>query len=70
MNEVDLDAVDPKELNQLVYDQVVHGSGCDPKEAFKGIYQKLIGRDQGPRLPGFMKELGRERLNELLGAWN
>ena len=70
VNEVDLDAVDPKELNQLVYDQVVHGSGCDPKEAFKGIYQKLIGRDQGPRLPGFMKELGRERLNELLGAWN
>jgi len=70
VNEVDLDAIEPKDLNQLIYDKVVHGTGCDPKEAFKGVYQKLIGRDQGPRLPGFIKELGRERLNELLGAWN
>lgn len=69
VREVDLDAIEPKDLNQLIYDKVVHGTGCDPKEAFKGIYQKLIGRDQGPRLPGFIKELGRERLNELLGAW-
>jgi lysyl-tRNA synthetase class 1 len=69
VNEVDLETVDPKDLNQLIYDKVIHASGCDPKEAFKGIYQKFIGRDQGPRLPGFLKELGRDRVNELLGAW-
>jgi lysyl-tRNA synthetase class 1 len=66
VNEVNLETVDPKDLNQLIYDKVIHASGCDPKEAFKAIYQKFIGRDQGPRLPGFLKELGRERVNELL----
>ena len=70
VSEVDLEFVEPKDLNQLIYDKVVHGTGCDPKEAFKGIYQKLIGRDQGPRLPAFIKELGRERLKELLGSWS
>lgn len=69
VKEVDLQTIEPKDLNQLIYDKVVHGTGIDGKEAFKGIYQKLIGRDQGPRLPGFLKEVGRDRVLELLGHW-
>jgi len=63
---VDLEQVDAKELNQMIYDEAIRGSGCDGKEFFTATYQKLIGRDQGPRLPGFLKEIGRERLLELL----
>jgi lysyl-tRNA synthetase class 1 len=66
VTEIDLDAVAPKDLNQLIYDRAIHGVSCDPKDAFRAIYQRLISRDQGPRLPGFLKEIGRERLLELL----
>jgi lysyl-tRNA synthetase class 1 len=62
----DLDAIDPKVLNQAVYDQAIHGTGVDPKAFFIAVYQRLISRDQGPRLPGFLKEIGKEKLLELL----
>ncbi len=62
----DLDVVDPKELNQKIYDDVIRGVPCDAKEFFSTVYQKLIGRDQGPRLPSFLKEIGKERLLSLL----
>ena len=62
----DLDAIEPKDLNQAIYDRAVHGASVDPKEFFVVVYQRLIGRDQGPRLPGFLKEIGREKLLELL----
>ncbi len=62
----DLDAIAPKDLNQLIYDRAIHGAEIDSKEFFTAVYRKLIGRDQGPRLPGFLKEIGRERLLELL----
>lgn len=61
-------ALAPTELNQAIYDRAIHGSGAEPMAFFRVVYQKLIGRDQGPRLPGFLKEIGRERLLELLGA--
>lgn len=62
----DLDAIDPKELNQAIYDQAITASGVDGKEFFSAVYQSLIGRDQGPRLPGFLKEIGKAKLLELL----
>jgi lysyl-tRNA synthetase class 1 len=62
----DLDAIDPKDLNQAIYDRVIHGAGVDGKAFFSAVYQRLIGRDQGPRLPGFLKEIGKEKLLELL----
>ncbi len=62
----DLVAIEPKELNQSIYDHVINAAGCDGKAFFTAVYQRLIGRDQGPRLPGFLKEIGKERLLELL----
>jgi lysyl-tRNA synthetase, class I len=61
-----LDEIAPKELNQAIYDTAIHGAEVDPKDFFKVVYQHLINRDQGPRLPGFLKEIGKERLLELL----
>lgn len=62
----DLDAIEAKDLNQKIYDDVIRGVGVDAKDFFRVVYQKLIGRDQGPRLPGFIKEIGADRIGELL----
>jgi len=62
----DLDEIDSKQLNQAIYDDAIRGAECDPKEFFQAVYQQLISRDQGPRLPSFLKEVGKERLLELL----
>lgn len=66
IDETDLDQIDGKDLNQKIYDDIIRGVGCDSKEFFKVVYQKLISRDQGPRLPSFLKELGKEKLLNLL----
>lgn len=66
LDKIDLDSIEAKELNQLIYDDVIRGVGIDAKHCFQGIYKRLINRDQGPRLPGFVKEIGRERLLQLL----
>ena len=62
----DLERIEAKDLNQKIYDEVVHAAEVDPKEFFTTVYRHLIGRDQGPRLPGFLKEIGQEKLVELL----
>ena len=62
----DLEAIDAKDLNQKIYDDVIRKTECDAKAFFTVVYRKLISRDQGPRLPSFLKEIGRERLMELL----
>lgn len=66
IKEIDLESITPKELNQLLYDKAIHPAECEPKSFFKAVYQKLILRDQGPRLPSFLKEVGEERLLHLL----
>ena len=66
IQEVDLNQIDPKDLNQAIYDRAIHATGCEGKDFFHAVYQRLISRDQGPRLPGFLKEIGKEKLVELL----
>lgn len=66
IKQIDLDKMEAKELNELIWKHMIHESGIDAKEAFSLVYQSLIGRDQGPRLPSFLKEIGRERLLVLL----
>ena len=63
---VDLEAIESKELNQKIYDDVIHGAEVEAKEFFPVVYQKLINRDRGPRLPSFLKEIGKSRLLELI----
>ena len=66
IQQIDLCQISPKELNELIWDRAIRGVGCEPAEVFRAIYQKLINRSQGPRLPGFLKEIGQEKLLELL----
>lgn len=66
LEDIDLETIDPKNLNQMIYDRAIRGVGCEPKEFFEAVYLKLINREQGPRLPTFLKEIGRDRVLELL----
>ena len=63
---VDLDTIEANDLNQKIYDDVIRATDVDAKEFFQAVYQKLISRDKGPRLPSFLKEIGRDRLLNLL----
>ncbi|SMF50096.1 lysine--tRNA ligase [Pseudobacteriovorax antillogorgiicola] len=62
----DLDAILPKDLNQKIYDDVIRKVDIEAKHCFQAVYMKLINREQGPRLPGFLKELGKERILKLI----
>ena len=62
----DIDAIEAKDLNQKIYDDVIRATEIDGKHFFSAIYRKLINREQGPRLPGFVKELGKERIIKLI----
>jgi lysyl-tRNA synthetase class 1 len=66
IEQCDLADISPKDLNQKIYDEVIRATEIQPKEFFQVVYQKLISREQGPRLPSFLKEIGRERLLQLL----
>lgn len=66
IQKVELPSIETKALNQLIFDEVLHVSGCDSKEFYAAVYQRLISRDQGPRLPGFLKEIGKEKVLELI----
>jgi lysyl-tRNA synthetase class 1 len=63
-----LDALGEKALSEALY-AVAHGLALEPKALFQAVYQALIGRNQGPRLTSFMKIIGRERLERILGAY-
>lgn len=66
LSQTDLATMDTKSINEALWAHVVNQVSCEPKEVFTAIYLKLIGRDQGPRLPSFLQEIGTERLLELL----
>lgn len=66
LDEVDLETVEEKALTNLIWEKIIKGTGSDSKDAFQTIYRVLMNRDQGPRLPSFLKEIGKERLLELI----
>lgn len=63
-----MDGMEEKEFSTALYD-VAAECGLQPKELFVSVYQALIGKDQGPRLAGFMKTIGKERLQTILSGY-
>ena len=57
-----------KECQQAMYD-IATGLGIEAKALFTALYHALIAKDQGPRLAGFMRIIGRERLAKILGVY-
>ena len=63
-----MDALDEKAFSTALYD-IAHACSLEPKALFTAVYRALIGKDQGPRLAGFMKIIGKERLAQLLSFY-
>ena len=62
----DLESLDSKVINELLWEHVVNQVSCESKDVFQALYQCLVGKDKGPRLPGFIKELGSDTVLSLL----
>jgi lysyl-tRNA synthetase class 1 len=59
---------DEKGIQELVY-EVSRGNGVEPKEFFPVMYRILVGKEKGPRLGGFIKTIGKERVVSLLSLY-
>lgn len=54
-----------KSLSDKIY-AIAAEAGVESKDLFQVMYQALIGKDQGPRLAGFLMTIGRERLLSIM----
>ena len=61
----ELAEIDEKILAEKIY-QAAQDNGIDPKDFFTIMYRILLGKEKGPRLAGFLKILGTERVISLL----
>lgn len=57
-----------KECQQAMYD-IATEMGLEAKSLFDALYNALIAKAQGPRLGGFLRIIGKEKLLSLLGAY-
>ena len=57
--------LDEKGWQDKIY-QIATDTNLDAKQLFVQIYRALIGKDQGPRLAGFLKIIGQDKLLQLL----
>lgn len=55
-----------KALHEKMY-EFIHEDEVNPQEAFTLLYKKLIGKEKGPKLAGFMRTIGKDRVLQLLG---
>lgn len=56
----------PEQIHEQLYKDLIHGNNRDPGEVFSVIYRALIGRNRGPKLAGFLAELGGDKVLGLL----
>ncbi len=64
----EMDGMDEKAFSTALYG-VAAECGLEPKQLFVAVYRALISKDQGPRLAGFMKTIGREKLERILSVY-
>ena len=57
--------IQDKECQQAMYD-IATDMGIDAKQLFTALYQAVVAKDQGPRLGGFFRIIGKERLEKIL----
>ena len=63
-----LDKYDEKALAEELY-AVAEKAGMDSKDMFTLFYNVLIGKEKGPRLAGFIKTCGKEKVLPILKAY-
>lgn len=57
-----------KALHEKMYEFINEDDGLDPQQAFQVLYHLLISKEKGPKLAGFIREIGKERVLGLLKA--
>ena len=57
-----------KQCAEAIY-RAAEKAGIESKSLFRIAYQALIGKDQGPRLAGFLRTVDKQRLLDILGAY-
>lgn len=58
---------DDKALHEKMY-EMIHAAELEPMEVFTLLYKKLIGLEKGPKLAGFIRTIGKERVLKLIIA--
>ena len=53
-----------KELHEKLY-EMIHKVELQPSEAFTLLYGILISKEKGPKLAGFMRIIGKEKIASL-----
>ncbi len=56
---------DDKALHEKMY-EMIHSLELEPMEIFTLLYKKLINLEKGPKLAGFIRTIGKERVINLL----
>ncbi len=59
------DALSDKEINDSIY-ACAREASVEPKDFFRALYLRLVGKERGPRLGTFFTILGKERVLEYL----
>jgi lysyl-tRNA synthetase class 1 len=62
------DSYDEKSLNDYIYD-VARAHEVEPKDFFPLLYQALIRKEKGPKVAGFLKTIGRDKLLSILSEY-
>jgi lysyl-tRNA synthetase class 1 len=57
-----------KSIAEAIY-AAAGAAGVDSKTLFRAAYQALVGKDQGPRLAGFLGTLGKEKVLAILASY-
>ena len=63
-----LDECTEKEFSNYIY-QAAGDNGLENPDFFRIVYLALIGKEKGPKLAGFVKICGREKVSEILGRY-
>ena len=54
-----------KELHEKMY-EIIKAEDLSPAEAFGPLYKIIISKEKGPKLAGFIRTIGKERVLKLL----
>lgn len=63
-----LETMSEKEIQDEIY-AIARNSSLEPKDFFVTLYRVLVDAEKGPRLGGFLKTLGRERVLAILARY-
>jgi len=62
------DNLDPEKIQQIIYETSKQNEEL-PRKIFKLMYKMLINADNGPRLGGYIIDLGRQRIRSILDPY-